>query len=313
MPLKRLITLTGEEIELTKIDIIKDCDKFGVSPATLQMLLEHQTSREDVASDEVTASQIDKGTRQAYLEDITDFAMTPHKLISGTMGTMKHSIVNIGSDQIISEVRFKSKNGHLSAKHDNAVVVHRGNKTLDLYDLKAIGWFKVKMILELGIWQEGYSYAMQLNLQAALIEVNTDYRIDRLFLEFMPRDIDARKRIEAEKLGISDPSVILYEVPRLASESVIASYEMVYEERKKAHREGYAPICNEKIRWLNKKTGVSTRCQSYCPVLAECQAMCAKHNEVHPLEETNTKVAEKALSKVQYDPKQFEQSVALLT
>lgn len=313
MPLKRLITLTGNEIELTKIDIIKDCDKFGVSPATLQYIIEHQSSRGDVGGAEVTASQIGKGIRQMYLEDTTDFAMTPQKMIAGTMGTLKHAKINVGGEDIISEVRYKSLNGHISAKHDNACIVHKENKIIDIYDLKAIGWFKCKMIIEKGVWAEGKDYGFQLNLQAVLIEQNTDYKVDRLFLEFVPRDLDARKRAEAAKLGYVEPGVILYEVPKLDPDTVISAYENVWKARQQAHTEGYAPICDEELRWVNAKTGISKRCEEYCPVVEACKAMCAKHDEVHPLDNTHAKVAEKALSTVKYDTKQWAESAAQLT
>lgn len=306
MPLKYLTTLQGTNIALPDIDIIKDSDKFGVSPATLQYILDHQQSRCDVGHTEVTASQIGKGIRQMYLEDTIDFAMTPQQLIAGTMGTLKHAVINVGGEDIISEVRFKSLNGHISAKHDNACVVHKENKVIDIYDLKAVGWFKVKMILQNGIWEEGSDYGFQLNLQAALIEENTDYTVDRLFLEFVPRDLDARKRAEAAKMSIKNPGVILYEVSRLSKEAVIARYETVWQARQDAHSIGYAPICPEETRWVNAKSKESRRCLEYCPVLEFCKAMCDANGEVHPTETSNSKVAEKAL---QYNAGQWGASV----
>lgn len=295
MPLKWLTTLNKKNIALTELDIINDAPKFGVSPATLQYLLDHQSSRGDVQTTEVTASQIGKGVRQMYLEETTDFAMYPQDLIAGTMGTLKHAKINIGGPDIISEIRFKSANGHISAKHDNACIVHRENKVVDIYDLKAIGWFKAKMIIERGIWEEGKEYGMQLNLQAVLLEQNTDYHVNKLFLEFMCRDLDARKKAEAAKLGYDKPGVILYEVPRLDSDLVLASYEAVYSAKEQAHKDTYAPICPEELRWVNKKSGESIRCQGYCPVADACRQMCGLYGETHPLDTNNAKKMEKVL------------------
>ena len=248
-----------------------------------------------------------------YLEDTVDFAMSPQSMIAGTMGTLKHAKINVGGEDIISEVRFKSLNGHISAKHDNACVVHKANKIIDIYDLKAIGWYKCKLILEKGVWAEGKDYGFQLNLQAVLIEQNTDYKVDRLFLEFVPRDLDARKRAEAAKLGYAEPGVILYEVPKLQADTVISAYENVWKSRQQAHKEQYAPICDEELRWVNAKTGESRRCLDYCPVLSVCKALSASRGEVHPTEQTHNKTAEKALSKKEFKAEQFAQSVALLT
>lgn len=313
MPLARLTTQAGKEIPLAEVDIIKDSDQFGVSPATLQYILDHQSSRGDVGGMEVTASQIGKGVRQMYLEDTVDFAVTPQKLIAGTMGTLKHAVINVGGEDIISEVRFKSLNGHISAKHDNACVVHKANKIIDVYDLKAVGWYKVKQIIEKGIWAEGKDYGFQLNLQAVLIEQNTEYKVGRLFLEFVPRDLDARKRAEAAKMGYTEPGVILYEVPKLDPDTVISAYENVWKARQQAHKDGYAPICAEELRWVNAKTGISKRCEEYCPVVEACRAMCAKYGEIHPLDNSHAKVAERALSQTKYDANQWAESVTQIS
>jgi hypothetical protein len=192
---------------------------------------------------------------------------------------MKHAHVNLPREQILAETRHKTKDGKISAKFDTAAILHN-DFSVDLFDSKYPGWYKAKRCILEGVEKAAWEYCMQLNLNAILLEENTVYLVNKMFLEFIPRDLKAGERKEALKLGVTEPDIMMMEVPRFDKDIVLGAYYKLYEEKQEAYKNNYFPLCTDEQTWDGK------RCKDWCPVMTRCMELAKEHGEIHPLDET---------------------------
>lgn len=302
--------LSGQPHRFEDIDIVRDAAPlFNCSPATLSMLISTNTTGR--AGVNFSASMLSKTPRQLLLE-ASDFYPPTSRLISAWSGTIRHQQINVASDRLIVEQRFHSKHiPGLSGQIDHAAIVELtddGTLVVDLYDLKTIRWFSVKLCAE-DIWKNHPDYAWQLNLCAALMEehehIDLIYdsadslagrhrhtpqwvtpnriRVRKMFLECIPPDSSYNNAAEAAKLGFPEWSKVLIEVPRKSADQTYAVYAEAMRVRDETLAAGDAPLCAD--RWSNRKVA-DLRCHAYCQVSAECKALSLSRGEYHPLYST---------------------------
>lgn len=335
MPVKGFRDLDGVAVPMESIDFITDAPRFNCSPASLAMLTDSVRARDGVA---FSASQLGSTTRQHLLRE-SDYYPTTGQAMSGFMGTMRHQQINVQRDRLIVEQRFTSKrNPKLSAQIDSAAIVELtddGTLVVDLYDLKTLGWFGAKLILQ-DVWKNKPDYAWQLNLGAALME-ETDFleradfsqwgasvaakirasedpirmiaaariRVRNLYLEVIPSDASYKNARQAEALGAREWQKQIVPVSRKSADETYAVYEEAMRLRDQAIADGYAPICSE--RWKD-----DIRCKFFCDVRDECIQFAADCGEYHPLttppDELLTILLEQSIAQAQMRAAVMEES-----
>jgi hypothetical protein len=242
-----------------EIDLIRDHAIFApADPALIAYLMETQSARNGLDRDGVTASQAGKGIRQLWLEDEVDFYSRASSLLTALMGTIRHGTSLTGRDLFLTETRYSDDLG--SAQIDSFFI-----PTGLLSDLKTIGWFKLKMILQNGIDPEGMSYVWQVNRQKYLLERNTEHRVKRMILMVVPPDLKGRAKEEAATMGVQS-GMLQVDIPDMGEGATRAVYERLRDGKRAAKDSGHAPFCSKEDTWSGK------RCQSdaWCPVRKAC-------------------------------------------
>ncbi len=272
MPLIGLSSESGEaRLRWEDIDLARDHALFApADPALIASLIESQAARAGLPTDGVTASQAGKGIRQLWLEDTVDWYARPSDLLDALMGTIRHAAVLRNRDLFVTETRFSDDLG--SAQIDSFFI-----PTGLLSDLKTIGWFKVKMILQNGLETEGESYLWQMNRQKVLLERNTDHRVKRMVLMIVPPDLKGRAVAEAATMGVQS-GMLQVDVPDMGADATDSYYRHLRDGKLAARISGNAPWCSKTATWGGK------RCQSsrYCPVRLACLRRAQEAGERHP-------------------------------
>lgn len=147
MPQKRFICTDGKRIE------IKDCLECGCRIAdqlpagrcltirTLRMAADQRTW-----TGKPSTTQLLKGTREAYLELITDYAINPQDAIFRIIGSKGHGVLDeyTGANELGEERLEDSISTGQFDLYDNGVLVD--TKTSGSYKvMKALGYFTVDM------------------------------------------------------------------------------------------------------------------------------------------------------------------------
>lgn len=272
------------------------------SPALVAALLDFSTERADVRGDEVSASQFDKGIRALFLEATRPFYVVPDDQIASILGTIKHALINKERPGFITETRLFAPHG--SAKCDTLYTV---NGLLE--DLKNIGWYSVKLMLERGALQEKPGYAYQVNLFRVLLKDPKNQEIlynkyswlkpehlnvKRMQLTCCPPDVKGPAKKEAKKL-LDRFKVIPITVPFIDDDQVLKAYEKKHYELGQAIQDDYAEICSPEERW-ETQWGYPTKCIDYCPVNDHCLELSEKHGEEHPITAWKNKQLKRAFS-----------------
>jgi hypothetical protein len=272
------------------IDIAKDYEWLKpADPALIAFVISQANERSDVSSDEVSASQLETGTRALWLQETTDYYETVTGSIASIMGTMKHSMVNVERPGFIMETRLFGPYG--SAKCDSFFV-----PLSLLADLKNVKWYKIKMMLERGVVSEAKGYAYQVNLFRILMKMpenqqlllekydwlrEEDLVVKKMQLTCVPPDMNYMTKKEAQKL-VSDTTVIPIDVPFLKDDVVLDAYARKLDEKLAALAKNYAPLCSPEDRW--ERNGFPVKCKSYCAVAEACQQVSKLVGERHPLD-----------------------------
>jgi hypothetical protein len=310
MPAAGLSTTTGNiRKRWADIDPVRDAALFGCSPATLAGVVKGELSRTGVRN-QITASQLGKGVRQAYLERTAETFPTVGKYMSAYMGTIKHAALNQDHPEMIVEKRFHSRDGHYSGQIDHAAIIDWYVKSdifwieLDVYDLKTGSTYGAKAFAK-DPFGDKSDYAWQINLCADLIEEQGDdswsfidpegpaylaflattlsssairFKVRDLFIEWIPRDV---------KMGEDHLAVMRIPVPRKPAHVTRAQFDQLRLGLEEAIQKGYAPPCTPEERWFGwapaVRKEINKRCVFYCPYLEACKAMSAQHGETHPV------------------------------
>lgn len=282
-----------EEIDLSDIGWLYPAD----DPALIAFLIEQANDRKDVDPSAVSASQLETGVRQLFLQDTTDYYTTPTREIAAVMGTIKHNLINTNRPEFLTELRLTGPNGE-SAKCDTYHI-----PTRRLTDLKTVKWYKVKMMLEQGVMESAPGYVYQLNLFRILMKdpenryrmrmhaaqagypgilQDTDFDVAEMRLTCIPGDMNASNQKEARKYVTHDPTIFQITVPFLDDAVVLSAYSVKRTTKVDAAETGYAPLCTPEERW--ESYGVPKKCLFYCPVANACRAMSYRNNEDHPID-----------------------------
>jgi len=274
MPLKFFTTLDGRDVPIGAVDIRSTVKDFGLPPADVAALVADQSGRGDVRPDQITGSQIGKGARQIYLEDTIDYSQAPARMMAALRGTMRHAMVSCEHNGLLVEQRVVSKSGRFSMKYDSFVP-----ETGVLRDKKAVGFFKVLLVLKHGVMEAAKDYVFQLNLGAILLRQNGQV-VKEMYLDFEPQGVGKLEKGELEaKFGIKDSTFVPVAVPFLDEAQVLDAYEQLYRAKAEARKTGIVPpMCTSEQTWGGK------RCtQGWCPVAKQCAEIAAERGERHPL------------------------------
>ncbi len=243
---------------------------FPTDPALLAALIEAQAGRAGLAPDGVTASKAGTGIRQLWLEDVEEWYAKPSDMMAGLMGTIRHGATLYERDLFITETRFSDEIG--SAQIDSFFI-----PTGLLSDLKTVGWFKLKMILQSGLEAEGEGYLWQVNRQKYLLEANTPHKVNRMILMVVPPDLKGRAVEEAASMGVSS-GMCQIDVPDMGESKTLDYFKRLKSGKLEARAIGNAPWCSKKETWNGK------RCQNprWCPVRDACLRRALASGEKHP-------------------------------
>jgi hypothetical protein len=274
----------------SEIDFVEDEHWLHpADPALVSFIAEQSGERQDVDRYEVSASQLETGVRQMLLQETVDYYVTAASQTASIMGTMKHSMVNVERPGFITETRLWGPYG--SAKCDTLYVPLKW-----LVDLKAIGWYKVKQMLQ-DVMTHGVGYVYQINLFRVLLKdpanqdvllakypwlKREDIGVERMTLTCVPRDMNYINKKEAAKLIDGNPSIISILVPFVDDDKVLSAYETKQTAKALALNTGTAELCSPEERWQKGATPV--KCKAYCPVVEACMAMSAARGEQHPMD-----------------------------
>jgi hypothetical protein len=300
MPLVGLKSEDGvTRVRWENLDLTRDLSAFyPADPALLAFIAEQSQTRSELNPREVSASQLETGIRQLYLQGSREYYVTVDSQIASIMGTMKHSMVNIDRPGFLTELRLFWRHG--SAQCDTYFVPKRL-----LVDLKNIKWYSIKKILENGVMREKKGYVYQLNLFRVLMQMPDNWniikdtypsitkeelRVERMQITCIPPDLDYKNKKEARRL-VANPAIIPIEIPILPDDQVLSAYTKKAEALGKAFDEGYAPLCTPEERWERSESGAPVKCLSYCPVSEACIALSEARGEKHPIIEYRNRLA----------------------
>lgn len=250
---------------------------------TLQALANSVKSR---GLDKPSVTQLIKGTAEAALMQLNDYAVNPKDLVNALMGTGIHSVIESNTTgKIISEVRLENDIfsgqldclGRIFSRHENTLLDH---KTTSSYKIvRALGMHQVTVgtgtYYKTGLnkgkektrkeWRSGgyksiLDYAIQLNAYRMLAE-SAGYRVDNMALELFCKDYNTR--IAAER-GITSPVVYVH-VNKISDRWLMRYFKAKKSRLEKALAEGVDKSCNARERWGDAK------CKSYCSVASLCE------------------------------------------
>lgn len=253
-------------IDLSSPDILAAL--APADPATLAFLIGKDRDREGLSILDVSASNADKEPRQLWLERTIDYYAPPSSLISGAMGTIRHATMLKDRTDFIVETRYQDEIG--SAQIDTFHI-----PTGILSDLKTVGWYKLKKILQQGIMQEGRGYALQVNRQRMLLERATSHRVQTQILMVIPPDLKGRTAAEAASMGVKVMTQV--EVPFMDDNEVLAHYANLRHGLSTAITTGTAPMCSGAATWEGAKCT-----KGFCMAAPACKALADLQGEVHP-------------------------------
>jgi hypothetical protein len=295
LPNAGLRTYNGQaRKEWKDIDPSYDWQVFYPSTPGILAWLKHNNlhGRSDVDEvEDLSASQLQYAPRRLMLMATRPYYQTVKQLIGAAMGTKAHDIIEDHGKEInmLSEVRLKF--GNLSAKNDLFDPVSG-----ILEDLKHIGWYAVKKILEKGIMDPdgGLHYAYQTNLWRVIAETPEGLEqlaakgftpkgkpfITEQKLTIIPRDLTGSNKKEASKI-IQDAWCLVIDIPFIDNDTVLGEYHALSFAKKDAVESGYAPLCPPEKRW-ERGNGYPAMCVEFCPVIEECLKMAKEHGEEHP-------------------------------
>lgn len=279
-----------------EIDLNSDLSwAHPADPALVAFAIEQSSGRTDVDPEEVSASQLEKGIRQLYLEATREFYLSLPKSISSIIGTMKHSMINTERPGFVTETRLLFEEDGVrygSAKCDTFHVPSR-----KLVDLKNLKWYAIESMIKEGMLTAKPGYAFQTNLfrvlmqkpenQEILFEKYDWLRPEHLDVKIMqltcvPADLNWQNKKSALKLT-PYPEIVPIIVPFIPDHLVLETYKKKYWDLSAAHKTGYAPLCSPQERW-EKEGGFPLRCAQYCPVLDFCRQLSSDAGEKHPLD-----------------------------
>lgn len=273
------------------------------SEALLWSLFQLAEDRQRVPSDEITASEIGDPTRMIWLKATNEYYSKPSSKVHGMMGNLKHANLLRPRAGIWTSLRLEDDLG--SGELDTFIV-----RSGQLDDLKNIGAYKAKLILNNGVQKDGWEYWMQQNRYADLLEnpaskllqfgengeiTRTPWievlkgkavKVRRMTLQILPRDVTRGNYASLAKVT-EVPYIISVDVPRIPTVEVRRAYTAKLAKKRKAFADCHAPICRPEEVWLQDKGKYPARCAEWCPVRDICVAYQQEIGEPHYLDEVN--------------------------
>lgn len=273
------------------------------SEALLWSLYQLAEDRQRVPSDEITASEIGDPTRMIWLKGTNEYFVKPSSKVHGMMGNLKHANLLRPRKGVWTSLRLEDD---LGSGELDTFIVRNGL----LIDLKNVGAYKAKLILNEGLDKHGWEYLMQLNRYAGLLEnpaaqllqfdeeggvtrtpwmdvlKGKSVQVRKMMLEILPRDVTRQNYASLAKIT-PVPYIISVDVPRLPVAQVRAAYQAKLAKKRKAFADGHAPICRPEEVWLQDKGKYPARCAEWCPVRDICVAYQQELGEPHYLDNVN--------------------------
>ncbi len=200
-----------------------------------------------------SVTQLIGGTQQALLEVTKDYANNPDEYIYAIQGTSVHNLIEDDIPRITSE-----KYG-ISGKPDSF-----DTNTGELTDFKNTGYYKVQLAMDGK--EDPWEWSYQLNMYRILLEEEFGYKVNSLTIQCLIRDY-MESRLKDTKIS---RRTITLPIPIIENATILAFFLDKKQKLLDAISSGVAEICSEKERWFREKTGVSVKCQSYCPVRRIC-------------------------------------------
>lgn len=240
----------------------------------------------------ISTTQALNGTRFEFLRNFKDYFIDPQEEAFSSLGTLFHGIFE--GNEIYSELTIEDKNttGTLDY-YDPDEFCLWDYKLCGAYAVKkALGLTKRKIIDPSGAvykrsgkefkagdpkmideWyfnsnkRDCFEWDMQLNKYRINLE-KKHLRIDKMKIEATIRD----GGLNATVRNNIDRKIYIIEIPKLKNKYVIDYYNKKSKALKIAVAHGYAPMCNERERWLNDQ-GENVKCERFCQVSKHCKEM----------------------------------------
>ena len=281
MPAKWFICPDGQQCDIT--DCLTGCRIADQLPAgrclslrTLRLIAEQ---REWTGIPSTT--QLLKGTREAYLELVTDYALDPQDELWRVNGTKVHKLLEQYHDNALGEERLYDEvcSGQFDFYDPDSKTLF-DSKTWGSYKImKAQGLQQIEVdtgeVYKTGAkkgkpktrkeWVEGgepdlFNEEIQMNDYRMKLEA-AGFPVERMFIESLCRDGNTYM---ARQRGIEQVGVLI-PIRRLPDEEV-AAYLTAKKQRLDAALNGARPkACNDYERWDGRK------CERYCRVREACQ------------------------------------------
>lgn len=281
MPMTRFICPDGQE---TTIKACFESCRMGSRCATLPTLQEIGKTREWKGVPSTT--QLLKGTREAYLEIITEFAASPDSFAFALVGSKAHAKLERGdaAGHLLEERLTEDEISGQFDLYDGETKTLFDYKTSGSYKVaKALGLEKIATEIETGeVYKTGErkgqqktrkeyrfekgepdmaDWIMQLNHYRLLLE-GAGFPVGRMVIQCVTRDGGT---FTAKSRGI-DRNIYLIDVPRLPDDEVRSYFESKRDSLLFCLevREIPAP-CTIDENWQGRK------CADYCHVWKDCE------------------------------------------
>lgn len=282
MPAKWLICPDGEQCLIT--DCLTACRIADTLPAgrclslrTLRLIAE-QREWNGIPS----TTQLLKGTREAYLELVTDYAINPQDALWRVNGTKAHSILELYHDNDLGEIRLTDDvcSGKFDY-YDSADQILYDTKTWGSYKImKALGYQQITVdtgeIYKSGAkkgqpktrkeWTDGgdpdlFNEEIQLNDYRMKLEA-AGFPVKQMFIEALCRDGNTyiAKQRGIEQAGVLIPIRHLPNCEVYSHLKAKADYLMLCLEKKEMPN-----YCTDRESWEGRK------CERYCNVRGACK------------------------------------------
>lgn len=284
MPAKWFICPDGEQVEIKKClnNGCRMADKLTAGRCLLRRTLSLIAEQRPWAGTPTT-TQLLKGTREAYLEITTDYAINPFDALWRVHGSKGHYALEKYNDNALSEERLYDEvcSGAFDY-YDAETQILADTKFWGSYRImRALGLQQVEVETEEFYksgakkgqpktrkeWVEGgepelFNEEIQLNDYRMKLEA-AGFPVKAMFIEALARDGNTWI---ASKRGINQNAVII-PVRRLPDEEVRAYLQVKHDALMKALETGVLPpLCNEQETWQGRK------CEAYCNVREACKA-----------------------------------------
>jgi hypothetical protein len=203
-----------------------------------------------------STTQLQKGTREAFLELKYEYAIKPKKSVSATLGSGMHSkLENWSSFEDLTEKRLTLDD--ISGQFD--LVERQENGENWLIDYKTTGAYKVKLALE-GDFEE---WQYQLNNYRLMLE-NQGIKIDKIRVFAIVKDGNTW---QAKKDGI-DEGCYYIDIPFIPAMQVNNYFQFKKNALLNALKTDILPgYCNDEETWHGIK------CESWCNVKKWCNPL----------------------------------------